>query len=194
MENQFNQGNEEHEELNELHSNSPDEDLEQDDNNDLDEGDQKNNSSSLNFEKQAVEYKEKYFYLAAEMQNLQRRFDKEKDQVAKYGAEKIISEMVDVIDNFERTLSFIKMDEDPKVKNIVVGIEMINKQFLQMLEKHGLKVVNALGEIFDPNLHEALSQVEDKEKKNMEIIQVHQNGYTLHDRLLRPAKVVVAKN
>lgn len=140
------------------------------------------------------DFKDKYYYLAAEMQNMQKRFEKEKAQLLKFGSETILSDLVDVIDNFERTLSFIRGDQDEKVKNIVVGIDMINKQFIESLEKHGLKQVNALGEIFDPEKHEALAQQADNTKKNMEVIQVHQEGYTLNGRLLRPAKVVVAKN
>lgn len=141
-----------------------------------------------------VDYKEKYYYLAAEMQNMQRRFDKEKDNLLKYGSEKILRDLLDVTDNFERTLGFIRNDEDEKIKNIAVGIDMINKQFVDVLLKHGLKQVDALGEIFDPNYHEALAQQPAEGKKEMEIIQVHQNGYVLNERLIRPAKVVVAKN
>lgn len=141
-----------------------------------------------------VDYKEKYYYLLAEMQNMQKRAEKEKDSLRKFGNEKILKDLVDVIDNFERTLSFIVGDEDEKVKNIVVGIEMINKQFIESLTKHGLKQIDALGKEFDPNFHEALAQQPAEGKKEMEVIQVHQSGYTLNDRLLRPAKVIVAKN
>ncbi len=148
-------------------------------------------------EKQADEdqgFKEKYYYLAAEMQNMQRRFDKEKENLLKYGSEKILNDLLDVVDNFERTLSFIKDDEDEKVKNIAVGIDMVSKQLVETLSKHGLKQVEALGQEFDPNFHEALAQQPCEGKKDMEILQVHQNGYTLNERLLRPAKVIVAKN
>jgi molecular chaperone GrpE len=141
-----------------------------------------------------VDYKEKYYYLLAEMQNMQKRTEKEKESLRKYGNEKILNDLVDVIDNFERTLSFIKGDEDEKVKNIAIGIEMINKQFIESLEKHGLKQIEALGKEFDPNFHEALAQQPAEGKKDMEVIQVHQNGYTLNERLIRPAKVIVAKN
>jgi molecular chaperone GrpE len=139
-------------------------------------------------------FKEKYFYLAAEMQNMQRRFDNEKQNLLKYGSEKILKDILDVVDNFERTLGFINKDEDEKVKNIAVGIEMINKQLIDSLSKHGLSQVEAMGKIFDPNFHEALAQMPAKGKKESEIIEVHQNGYVLNDRLLRPAKVIIAKN
>ncbi len=140
------------------------------------------------------EFKEKYYYLAAEMQNMQRRFEKEKENLLKYGSEKILKDMLDVVDNLERTLGFIRNDEDEKVKNIVVGIDMIQKLFIDSLSKHGLKQIEALGEEFDPNFHEALAQQPAEGKPNMEVIQVHQNGYTLNDRVIRAAKVIVVKN
>lgn len=140
------------------------------------------------------EFKEKYYYLAAEMQNMQRRFDREKEQLLKFGSEKIMKDILDVVDNFERTLGFINKDEDEKVKNIVVGIEMINKMFLETLKKHGLEQIEALGKEFDPNFHEALAQQPAEGKENNEIIQVHQNGYVLNDRVIRAAKVIIVKN
>ncbi len=104
----------------------------------------------------AESYKDKYYYVIAEMQNMQKRFDREKQSLLKYGSENILSDIVEVVDNFERTLSFISDSEDKNIKNIAVGIEMIQKQLLETLEKHGLKQLRALGETFDPNFHEAL--------------------------------------
>ncbi len=140
------------------------------------------------------EFKEKYYYLAAEMQNMQRRFDKEKENLLKFGSEKIMNDLVSVVDNFERTLGFIEKEEDEKIKNIAEGIRMVSKLFLDTLEKHGLKRIEALGEEFDPNFHEALAQQPAEGKKDMEVIQVFENGYTLNDRVVRAAKVIVAKN
>lgn len=145
-------------------------------------------------EQAADEFKDKYYYLAAEMQNMQRRFDKDKENLLKFGSEKILKDLLEVVDNFERTLGFIKNDEDEKVKNIVVGIEMITNQMLTTLEKHGLKQVEAIGKEFDPNFHEAMSTEAKEGVADETITQVHQNGYTLNDRLLRPAKVTIAKN
>lgn len=139
-------------------------------------------------------FKDKYYYLAAEMQNMQRRFDKEKENLLKYGSEKILRDLLEVVDNFERTIGFIKDDQDEKVKNLYVGLDMVNNQFIEALSKHGLKKVEAVGQKFDPNFHEALAQQASDGKEDMEILQVHQDGYTLNERLIRPAKVVVVKN
>lgn len=145
-------------------------------------------------QKKEEDFKEKYYYLAAEMQNMQRRFDKEKENLLKYGSEKILRDLLEVVDNLERTIGFIKDDEDEKVKNLYVGLDMVNTQFDEALSKHGLKKVEALGQKFDPNFHEALAQQASDGKEDMEILQVHQDGYTLNERLIRPAKVVVVKN
>jgi molecular chaperone GrpE len=151
-------------------------------------------NADANTKDEGDDYKQKYYYLAAEIQNMQRRFDKDKENLLKYGSEKILRDILDVVDNFERTLGFIQADKDEKVKNIAVGIDMIAKQFVDTLGNHGLKKVDALGKDFDPNFHEALGQEVAEGKKEMEIIKVHQAGYTLNERLLRPAKVVVVKN
>ena len=102
--------------------------------------------------------------------------------------------VIDVVDNLERTIGSIENDEDEKVKNIVIGIEMIKKMFLDNLEKHGLKQMVALGAEFDPNFHEALAQQPAEDKENNTIILVHQTGYTLNDRVIRAAKVIIVKN
>jgi molecular chaperone GrpE len=144
-------------------------------------------------EKKEEDFKEKYYYLAAEMQNMQKRMEREKSDLLKYGNERILRDMLEVADNFERTLNAIKMIDDEQAKNIVFGIEMVSKQFMDSLFSHGIKEVKALGEVFDPNFHEAMEQMHDDKAKEDEILKVHQVGYTLNERLLRPAKVVVCK-
>lgn len=144
-------------------------------------------------QKEAEEWKEKYFYIAAEFQNAQKRFEREKENLLKFGSEKILKNLVSVIDNFDRTFDAIKNDEDEKIKNIANGIQMIQKMFIDTLEKEGLKKLNSLGEMFDPNFHEALSQMPAEGKKENEIIQVFEEGYELNGRLIRAAKVILAK-
>lgn len=140
------------------------------------------------------DFKKRYYYLAAEMENTKKRFDREKANLLKYGTDKVLSALVEVVDNLERCIETMNGDQDEKVVKIATGIKMVREQFLGVLSDNGLKKVNALGEIFDPNFHEALSQQEVAGKKDMEIIQVFLPGYLLQDRLLRPAKVVVAKS
>jgi len=144
-------------------------------------------------EAEAEDFKNKFYYLAAEMENMKKRFEREKSNLLTFGSEKILTDLLEVIDNLERTVSAIQDDEDAKIKNIVTGINMVQSMFLTTLKKFGLEQVEAVGKIFDPNFHEAMSQQEVEGKKDNEIIQEYQKGYTLNGRLIRASKVIVAK-
>tara|TARA_R110002049_G_scaffold178418_3_gene345620 strand:+ start:64 stop:618 length:555 start_codon:yes stop_codon:yes gene_type:complete len=150
------------------------------------------NVSELKSEQE--DFKAKFYYLAADMDNLRKRHEREREQLIKFGNEKVLSGLLDVIDNLERTTDAIKDDEDEKVKNIFVGIDMVQKQFIDCLKNNGLETIESVGKEFDPNFHEALAQQPAEGKKDGEIIQEYQKGYVLNGRLLRAAKVVVAKN
>lgn len=142
----------------------------------------------------AIDWKSKYYYLAAESENMRKRMERDKENTIKYGAEKIMRDMVDVVDNFERTVEMLKADSEPKVQNIVVGLDMVRKMFLDNLGRHGLAQIESLGKDFDPNFHEALSQEYVEGARPNEIIKEFQKGYVLNGRLLRAAKVVVASD
>lgn len=144
--------------------------------------------------KQEDDYKAKYYYLAAEVENMRRRFQKEKEDTIKYGSTKILESLISVLDNFDLTVNAIKADQDEKMKNIAIGIDMVRNQFLDVLKQNGLTPIEALGKQFDPNFHEAMSQKAEPEKKDEEIIAEFQKGYILNGRVLRASKVVIAKN
>lgn len=139
------------------------------------------------------DFKEKYYYLAAEMDNLRKRTERERENLIKYGNERILSSMIEVLDNFERTLEALKTETDEKLKNVYVGINMVKVQFWDILAQNGLKAVEAIGKKFDPNFHEALGQEVREDKEDQEILKEYQKGYTLNGRLLRAAKVVITK-
>jgi len=144
--------------------------------------------------KQEEDFKAKYYYLAAEMDNMKRRFDREKENLLKFGNEKLLNNLVGVVDNFDLTVAALKNDNDDKVQNIVKGIDMIRNQFLDVLKQNGLTQVESLGKVFDPNFHEAVAQAPAPGKEDQEIITEYQRGYMLNGRLLRASKVVVANN
>lgn len=144
--------------------------------------------------KEQEDFKSKYLYLAAEMDNMRRRFERDREQLLKYGNEKILGQLVEVVDNLDRTLDALAGETDDKVKNIVTGVEMVRTQFLEILKGNGLEAIESLGRIFDPNFHEAMAQQPAEGKEDQEIIQEYQKGYMLNGRLLRAAKVIVAKN
>lgn len=145
-------------------------------------------------QKNEEDFKAKYYYLAAEFDNMKKRFEREKENLLKFGNEKVLSNLVGVVDNFDLTVTALKNDNDDKVQNIVKGIDMIRNQFLDVLSKNGLTQVESLGRVFDPNFHEAVAQQPAPGKEDQEIITEYQRGYLLNGRLLRAAKVVVANN
>ncbi len=140
------------------------------------------------------DFKAKYYYLAAEVENMRKRFEREKESLLKFGNEKVLSSLLTVVDNFDLTVSAIKNDNDDKVQNIVKGIDMIRNQFLDILKQNGLTQVETVGKMFDPNFHEAVAQAPAPGKPDQEIITEYQRGYLLNGRLLRAPKVVVANN
>lgn len=143
--------------------------------------------------KEEIDWKAKYFYMAAEFENFKKREQRERESLIKFGNERMIQDLLDVVDNFERTIEMLKPDQDAKVKNIVFGIDMVKKQFLDVLTKSGLTEIKTEGVEFDPNFHEAISQGEKEGVKSNFIISVQQKGYMLNGRLTRAAKVTVAK-
>jgi molecular chaperone GrpE len=135
---------------------------------------------------------QKYIRLAADFENYKKRLAKEKADVVAYGNEELIKALLNVIDNLERALDHADSDEDPKP--LIEGVKLVHKQFLSCLEKFGVQFVDASpGEEFDPRLHQAIERVESPDFTPGLIISEMLRGYTLKDRLLRPALVVVSK-
>jgi molecular chaperone GrpE len=130
----------------------------------------------------------KYLYLYAEFENYKKRAIKERSDTLKFGWEPLARELLQVVDNLERALEHMPPGSD---KVMIDGIEMVLKQFKGTLEKQGVKYISSLETSFDPNVHEAVGQ-EASEKPAGTVVKEHTRGYTLHGRLLRPARVVVS--
>ena len=131
----------------------------------------------------------KYMRLMADFQNQKKRFDKEKADIHQYANEKIVKNLLEVLDNFERALEATK-DADPSLHE---GMELIFKQLMAALEKAGVSEIKALGEEFDPNFHNAVMMEETDEYESNKVSGVMQKGYTLNSRVIRPAMVKVAQ-
>ncbi|MCK4646365.1 MAG: nucleotide exchange factor GrpE [Candidatus Aminicenantes bacterium] len=132
------------------------------------------------------ELKGKYLRKAAEMENLRKRVTREKTEFYQYALAEFIKELFVVLDNFERAL---ESNEDGK--NLRQGIEMIYKQYTDLLMKQGIKAIETREKKFDPYLHHAFITEESENVDEPQIIEELQRGYTLYDRLLRPALVKV---
>ncbi|MDA9189684.1 nucleotide exchange factor GrpE [bacterium] len=149
-------------------------------------------------EKVEVDFKEKFYYLAAEMENMKRRVERDKTNIVKFGLESVLKDLVEVVDNLDRSIEAVSITDssdsgDEKIKNIVSGIEMVRTQFLDVLKKQGLEQIESLDKEFDPNFHEAMAQQESKDHKEGYVVQEFQKGYMLNGRLLRASKVIVSK-
>lgn len=148
-----------------------------------------------NKENNQMDFESKYKYALAEIENIKKRSEKEIANTKRFSNEKILKSLIETLDNFDRTLSFVD-NNDEKNKNIVDGIKMVQNQMLKSLEKFGLKLVEInLNETkFDPNFHEAINVVKNPNLEDETITMILQKGYMLEDRLLRAAKVSLVKN
>jgi molecular chaperone GrpE len=139
---------------------------------------------------EVAELKDRWLRERADLENVKRRAVREKQDAVRFGSEGLLKDLLPVIDNLHRALAAVKSgrEDDP----IVQGVHLVLRGFDDVLERHGVKVVPAHGEPFDPTRHEAISHVESEAPPNT-VIDEHQRGYVLHDRLLRPALVTVGK-
>ena len=128
----------------------------------------------------------KYLRLMADFQNFKRRVKKEKSDIYAYANEKLVSQLLDVIDNFERALLHEEADD-----SYVEGMKMIFKQLTGVLEKAGLEEINALGEDFDPNFHNAVMTEDNDDYDSGKVTEVMQKGYLLNKKVIRPSMVKV---
>ena len=132
----------------------------------------------------------KYLRLMAEFQNYKKRVAKEKSDIHSYANEKIVTELLEVLDNFERALA---SDNSTDVEGYAQGMKLIFDQLLGVLTKSGLVEVKALGEEFNPNMHNAVMTADSEEYDSNKVCSVLQKGYTLNGKVIRPSMVTVAK-
>jgi len=138
-----------------------------------------------------AEMKNKWLRAVADEQNVRRRSEKEKQDALKYGVTNFAREMVSVADNLRRALE--SASEELKDSDVVKGVEMTERELQNAFNKAGIKRVEAAGQPFDHNLHQAMFEIEDPSQPAGMVAQVMQDGYVIHDRLLRPAMVGVTK-
>ena len=149
-----------------------------------------------NQNKQITELKDQLLRSLAESENLRKRTIKEIADAKKYSHISFIRDLVSSVDNLHRALEAVPDDKSQlsePIKNLVIGLEIVEKEILNTFEKHSLKQINPLGEKFDYNLHQAMFEVPTNEKEPGYVVEVSQKGYLLHDRLVRPAMVGISK-
>ena len=135
---------------------------------------------------------DRFLRQVAELDNVKKRSAREREEVARFANEALIKDLLPVVDNLERAIAHASGGGNGKP--LVEGVEMVLKGLLDVLAKHGVTQISAVGQPFDPSKHEAMAQVEDESHEPNSVVEELHKGYTLRDRLLRPALVSVAKS
>ena len=146
-------------------------------------------------EMETINLKDDKLRILAEMENLRKRVEKERIESIKYGSSKLAKEILSPLDNLSRALESLSPEEknDEKNKGLINGLTMVHQEILTILEKNGVKKIEALDKKFDHNYHQAMMEIETSDKENGIVIKELQAGYTMNDRLLRPSMVGVSK-
>ncbi len=140
--------------------------------------------------KEALENYDRYLRVSAEFDNYKKRVQKDRADLINYGNEKLIKELLPIIDSMERALNHGSNSQD--IDAFVEGLRLIYEQLIVSLKKHGVESIESIGQEFDPNFHEAMMKVESDELDDNKIVEEFEKGYLLNGRLLRPSKVSIA--
>ncbi len=151
---------------------------------------------SPSLEDKLKEIEEKYIRSLAEAENMRRRYEKMIADASKYAVSDFAKESISILDIFKKAFEGIKEEEitDASFKNFLVGIRLTQKQLEKTIIKFGIEKVGMIGEKFDPNWHEALYSKPCEDQENDTICEIIEEGYKIHDRLLRSAKVGIVRN
>ncbi len=158
---------------------------------------EKTNNEEKSSEDKISELEEKIVRQFAEMENQRRRYEKEKEDAFEYGGFSFAKETLNLIDNLERSKAAIENDQNLKnsdgFNKIINHLEIIYKDMISILKKNNIQPIESIGKKLDPNLHQAMMEIEDENNENGIILQEIQKGFMMKDRLLRPSLVGVAK-
>lgn len=145
---------------------------------------------------EAAQKHDAHLRAVAEMENVRRRLEKEKEETARYAISKFAKDILSVGDNFQRAIAAVPKDavaSDPALKTLLDGVVLAEKDFISALERHGVKTIDPAGQPFNPHHHQAVMEREDASVPAGTVLQVFQSGYLIDDRCLRPAMVVVSR-
>lgn len=137
---------------------------------------------------EAAQFKDKYLRSVADLDNFRKRALREKEEARTYGAENLLRDLLNILDNMERAI-----EASGDAESIKQGVKMTHDQFKSILRQHGVEIIEAAGTPFDPAHHEAVAHVESAEHAPGTVMQEHRRGYKFRERLLRPSMVSVAK-
>ena len=145
---------------------------------------------------EAAELKDRLLRAHAEVENIRKRSEREKEETAKYAVTRFARDIVNVGDNFQRAIDAVPAgaaEQDAALKSFLEGVTMTERELLNVLERYGIKRVQPINEPFNPHLHQAVMEIQRTDVPAGTVVQVFQAGFTIEDRVLRPAMVAVAK-
>lgn len=154
------------------------------------------NDRVAQLEERLKETSDRLLRALAEADNTRKRLEKERQDTAKYAVSSFARDLLSVADNMRRALAAItpeQREQNAEFKNIAIGVEATERELLNLFERNGIRRIDPMGQMFDPNLHDVMFESDATGQPAGTIIQVLEPGYTIHDRLLRPARVGVAK-
>lgn len=156
-------------------------------------GDAEPTADLARVQNQLSETHDRMLRLQADFENFRRRASREREEALHYGAQNLVKDLLSVVDNLERAIEHARQSSGGDLQGLLQGVELVQRELLGVLEKHHVVPVDAHGELFNPALHEAMAQAPDPTVAPNTVIDVLQKGYQLRDRLIRPARVVVAR-
>ena len=140
-----------------------------------------------------AEVEERGLRLLADYENFRKRALRERQEAARYGSQNLVKDLLSVVDNLDRAIGHAQQSEGGDLQSLLQGVELVLREFTAVLAKHHVIEIEALGRPFNPALHEAMAQIDSETAEPNSIIDVLEKGYQLHDRLVRPSRVVVAR-
>ena len=169
----------------------------EDETSDLSNSEEENNSEIISdLEQKVSDLKNQLMRTLADGENLRKRTLKDVEHSKKYSHISFVKDLVSSVDNLQRALEALPEDTSSlpePIKNLIIGLEIVEKEIISTLEKHNVRQIDPLGEKFDYNFHQAMFEVPSNDNEPGTVVQVSQKGYILHDRLVRPAMVGISK-
>ena len=144
-------------------------------------------------EQELAEAKDRTLRLAADFENFRRRALKDREEAHHFGHQNLVKDLLPSVDNLERAVDHARKSGEGSASGLLEGVELVLRELHAVLARHGVTPIEALGQPFDPALHEAMAQVPDGSKPANSVVEVFQRGYQLRNRLVRPARVVVSR-
>jgi molecular chaperone GrpE len=140
-----------------------------------------------------AEQKDHFVRLQAEFENFRRRSLKEKQESLRFGHQNLVKDLLSAVDNLERAMEHGAQNTGAEVRGVLDGISLVHREILAAFEKHGVSQIDAAGQTFDPAVHEAIGQIPNPDVPANTVVQVLQKGYVIHDRMVRPSRVLVSR-